>query len=137
MMKRATRVGGVLMGIVFALMMVAAGESAGGVPDGITITGDDGNAARPVEGGMVPQGAAQRWVTEHAPLAPEFPMSPVASCGQSAQSAPVLLAQVYAVCRKGRKSCFVAEPYVQLGERCCCARRDGEVWFCGGTIQPL
>ena len=130
-MRQATRVGSVLMGAVFALMMVVSGESAGGVPDGIT--GDDGNAACPVVRGMAPQGVALRLSTEHAPLAPEFPMSPAASCGQSAQSAPALQAQVsgrWGVCRLEGYWCYLREPMYQ-GEECCCYRGDGVLWFCG------
>ena len=133
-MRQATRVDGVLMGAVFALMMVVAGESAGGVPDGIT--GHDGDTARLVEGGMAPQGAAQREITGARAVGAGIPMSPVSPCGQSAQSTPALLAQAYwGVCRKGREWCYLAHPHYR-GQKCCCHWSDGEVDFCG-RAQPL
>ena len=97
-----------------------AGERAGITHDGIL--------ACPVVGSA----DLQLMATE--PLLSQYPMSPVALCGQAAQSAPVLLAQYWGVCRWGVLSCELAHPHYQ-GEPCCCRFPNGEVYFCG-TAQP-
>ena len=89
--------------------------------------------ACPVVGSAEPHSVLQRMSTEPQS---QYPMSPVASCGQAAPSTPALLAQQYwGVCRYGAQYCYLVHPHFQ-GQRCCCYDSNGVAWMCG-TAQPF
>ena len=111
--------------VMLSILMVSgaqaypAGERAGDNADGIT--------ACPVVEEAAPHSALQRWGAGAGTLQPQYPMSPVATCGQP----PDVLAQVPmgTYCRNGGWWCRMTHPPMRpIGEDCCCVN---PVQFCG------
>lgn len=114
--------------VLLSILMVSgawaypAGEGAGDTHDGII--------ACPVVGKAVPHSALQRMAT--GSLQPQYPMTPVASCGQPSD----LLAQVPRgnICRLNDFYwCAIVERPIwrPLGQPCCCFDGYGNRLFCG------
>ena len=129
----------ILLVVLAGVLMVpgawaySPGERAGVEAGGIAEAG--GINACPVVGNPVPHSGLQRIATDAGSLSTvEYPRSPVASCGQAAQSAPALLAQQFGVCRASNgQYCLLAFPHYQ-GQPCCCFV-NGVAWMCG-SAQP-